>query len=121
MRRQRPYRRGRCPNLQWAAVGYVGTPIEQVRATERGRSGWGQAFPAFLGGSDDLIEVEDRTGVTAGILLRRHQSGDWGNVPPEDAEQNELGIGRELRILSSYGDGEDDDRLQQGPTPSTSI
>jgi hypothetical protein len=53
----------------------------------------------------------DRTGVTADILLRRHQSGDWGNVPPEDAEENELAIGRELRILSSYGDGEDDDRL----------
>jgi hypothetical protein len=57
------------------------------------------------------IATMDRTGVTADILLRRHQSGDWGNVPPEDAEENELAIGRELRILSSYGDGEDDDRL----------
>ena len=37
--------------------------------------------------------------------------GDGGNVPPEDAEENELAIGRELRILSSYGDGEDDDGL----------
>ena len=52
-----------------------------------------------------------RTGVTADILLRRHQSGDWGNVPPEDAVENALAIGRELRILSSYGDGEDDERL----------
>ena len=52
-----------------------------------------------------------RTGVTADILLRRHQSGDWGNGPPEDAEENELAIGWELRILSSYGDEEDDDRL----------
>jgi hypothetical protein len=32
-------------------------------------------------------------------------------VPPEDAGENELAIGGELRILSSYGDGEDDDRL----------
>jgi hypothetical protein len=53
----------------------------------------------------------DRTGVTGDILPRRHQSVDWGNVPPEDAEEKELAIGRELRILSSYGDGEDDDRL----------
>jgi hypothetical protein len=29
------------------AVGYVGTPIEQVGAAERGRSGWGQAFPGL--------------------------------------------------------------------------
>ena len=57
------------------------------------------------------IATMDRTGATADILLRRHQSGAWGNVPPEDAEENELAIGRELRILSSYGGGEDDDRL----------
>jgi hypothetical protein len=31
------------------------------------------------------IATMDRTGVTAESLLRRHQSGDWGNVPPEDA------------------------------------
>jgi hypothetical protein len=52
-----------------------------------------------------------RTEVTADILLRRHLVGRLGNVPPEDAVENELAIGRELRILSSYGDGEDDERL----------
>jgi hypothetical protein len=67
------------------------------------------------------IATMDRTELTGDILLRLHQSGDWGNVPPEDAEENELAIRRELRILSSYGGGEDGDRLQLGPTPSTSI
>jgi hypothetical protein len=31
--------------------------------------------------------------------------------PDAESDQNELAIGRELRILSSYGDGEDDGRL----------
>ena len=38
-------------------------------------------------------------------------AGRHRNNGPQDAEENELAIGRELRILSSYGDGEDDDRL----------
>ncbi len=28
------------------------------------------------------------TGTTVADLLRRHQSGDWGDVPPEDAREN---------------------------------
>jgi hypothetical protein len=27
-----------------------------------------------------------------GELLARHQAGDWGEVPPEDARENELAI-----------------------------
>jgi hypothetical protein len=35
-------------------------------------------------------------------LLARHVSGDWGEVSPEDAEENERGIEQGWRILSSY-------------------
>jgi hypothetical protein len=37
-------------------------------------------------------------------LLKRHAECDWGNVPPEDAEQNNSALikGQEQRILSSY-------------------
>ena len=35
-------------------------------------------------------------------LLRRHQGGDWGEVPPEDARENELSMREGYRILSSY-------------------
>ena len=35
-------------------------------------------------------------------LLRRHQTGDWGNVPPEDAQENELSVEQGFRILSAY-------------------
>lgn len=32
----------------------------------------------------------------------RHQCGDWGNVPPEDAGENEFAVLNDLRVLSSY-------------------
>jgi hypothetical protein len=34
--------------------------------------------------------------------LMRHQARDWGEVPPEDWEENEFSIMTELRILSAY-------------------
>ena len=53
------------------------------------------------------LDVLDREAVNAADLLQRHQSGDWGNVPPEDAEENDLSIVNGNRILSSYIVGED--------------
>jgi hypothetical protein len=35
-------------------------------------------------------------------LLERHASGDWGEVPPEDARENERSLKYGFRILSSY-------------------
>ena len=35
-------------------------------------------------------------------LLVRHQSGDWGNVPAEDALSNQEAIERGYRIMSVY-------------------
>jgi hypothetical protein len=35
-------------------------------------------------------------------LLYRHVSGDWGDVPPEDAAENELSVERGFRVVSSY-------------------
>jgi hypothetical protein len=41
------------------------------------------------------------------MLLARHASGDWGDVPPEDADENRLSIEHGFRVLSSYSvDGE---------------
>ena len=40
-------------------------------------------------------------------LLRRHESGDWGEVPPEDARENERSIEQGWRIMSSYHAGEE--------------
>jgi hypothetical protein len=40
-------------------------------------------------------------------LLANHQSGDWGEVPPEDARENELSVREGFRVLSSYPIGKD--------------
>jgi hypothetical protein len=35
-------------------------------------------------------------------FLIRHQHGDWGEVPPEDAAENNLSVRQGYRILSAY-------------------
>lgn len=40
--------------------------------------------------------------MTPSTLLRRHLSGDWGGVPPEDAELNNRSLQTDGRLLSSY-------------------
>lgn len=49
-----------------------------------------------------LAAMEEQQ-VSAHALLQRHVSGDWGNVPVEDAQLNDLALGPEAgRVLSSY-------------------
>jgi hypothetical protein len=38
--------------------------------------------------------------------MRRHVSGDWGELPPEDAAQNEYALIHGERLFSAYGNGE---------------
>ena len=35
-------------------------------------------------------------------FLARHAGRDWGEIPPEDWEENEFSIKNELRVLSAY-------------------
>ena len=65
-------------------------------------------FPlGHLVATPGALELLDRMAVNASDLLQRHQRGDWGNVPPEDAEENELSVVNGFRILSSYPVGTD--------------
>lgn len=50
-------------------------------------------------GAQAAIEEADQTFFT---FVNRHQAGDWGDVPPEDAKENEFSVENDLRILSSY-------------------
>lgn len=34
--------------------------------------------------------------------LARHARGDWGDVPPEDAESNEAALRDDERVISAY-------------------
>ncbi len=36
--------------------------------------------------------------------LNRHVKGDWGNLPEEDREENELSLKEGFRLLSAYED-----------------
>ncbi len=47
------------------------------------------------------------TGENPTALLARHVSGDWGEVPPEDAGENELSVEEGFRVVSSYPVGSD--------------
>ena len=35
-------------------------------------------------------------------FLDRHVNGDWGEVPEEDKQENELAVEQRFRILSAY-------------------
>ena len=50
-------------------------------------------------------------GVNPAELLQRHRRGDWGEVPDEDARENEVSVGRGFRILSSYRVGNEVTRI----------
>ena len=48
------------------------------------------------------LQALGEAGVDPWELLRRHQGGDWGEVPPEDARENERSLKHGFRIISSY-------------------
>lgn len=41
-------------------------------------------------------------GTGAEALLKRHVTGDWGDLSEDDRQENELSINEGLRILSAY-------------------
>lgn len=48
------------------------------------------------------LDLLDRAGANATILLRRHQCGDWGDVCTADAAENTRSIEYGGRLLSAY-------------------
>ena len=74
-------------------------PQEEVPTTPRFDLGLTVATPG-------AIEALAREGgdwrFNAAVYLARHQDGDWGDVPPEDARENELSVREGFRVVSSY-------------------
>lgn len=50
------------------------------------------------------MELLDRTGVNPGELLRRHLTGDWGDVDEHDRRANNRAVKESTRIVSAYKD-----------------
>lgn len=67
------------------------------RGTKKPRFALGQVV-ATPGALDALKEAKQQPAE----FLGRHVSGDWGEVPPEDAAENELSVKQGFRILSAY-------------------
>ena len=48
------------------------------------------------------LEVLGNLEVSPCELVERHASGEWGDVPAEDARENEYSLKEGFRVLSSY-------------------
>ena len=57
----------------------------------------GQTF--ITPGAEEALQI---AGQTATEFLRRHMSGDWGDLSDDDITENELSVKRGFRLLSSY-------------------
>ena len=61
----------------------------------------------FTGGVNDRVAEDTAFADFVLKSLRRHLSGDWGNLCQEDKGQNELALDKYLRLFSAY----EEDRL----------
>ena len=60
-----------------------------------------------IGATPGALDLLDRTGTNAAILLGNHQHGDFGTVSSDDASANMTAVIHGARILSSYTIGEE--------------
>ena len=62
--------------------------------------------PLFLLGrvvaTPGALQALEESNESASAFLALHLSGDWGDVPPEDRNENELALREGFRLLSSY-------------------
>lgn len=48
------------------------------------------------------VDALERAGQTPATFLRRHVTGDWGDLDEHDRAENELSIREGFRLLSAY-------------------
>jgi len=53
-------------------------------------------------GVNDLVAENAEFSQFVVESFRRHASGDWGDLPPEDKRENEYALDKRLRLLSAY-------------------
>lgn len=51
------------------------------------------------------LEYLERMNVAPGVLLAKHQAGDWGDIDAEDRAENWLSVVQGFRIVSCYRHG----------------
>jgi hypothetical protein len=58
--------------------------------------------PGQIVATPGALAAFERAGASPFDFLARHLSGDWGEVPPEDARENEFSLVHGFRLLSAY-------------------
>ena len=53
-------------------------------------------------GAEEALQIAGQTEIE---FLRRHMSGDWGELSEEDIQENELSLKEGFRLLSAYRTG----------------
>ena len=48
------------------------------------------------------LTVLEKTGQNPMEFLSRHVTGDWGEIPEEDKQENQFSLEKGFRLLSSY-------------------
>jgi hypothetical protein len=48
------------------------------------------------------VEALNRVGDNPATFLRRHVTGDWGDLDEHDRQENELSVREGFRLLSAY-------------------
>jgi hypothetical protein len=59
-------------------------------------------LPGTIVATPGALSALRQAGEEAATYLARHLSGDWGDVPPEDAAENEISVTQGFRALSAY-------------------
>ena len=58
-------------------------------------------------GVNDKVADNERFAKFVYDSLKRHASGDWGDLCQEDIKENELSLKEDFRLLSAYKNGEE--------------
>ena len=53
-------------------------------------------------GAEEALQIAGQTAIE---FLRRHMSGDWGELSDEDVKENEFSLKEGLSLLSAYQTG----------------
>lgn len=80
---------------------------QTIRAAENQAPQGIKFSPGQIVATPGALAVLEEHKVTPLSLLARHLFGDWGDLPPEDAQLNDLALQSEGRLLSSYVIGPD--------------
>jgi hypothetical protein len=58
--------------------------------------------PGRIVATPGALAALEEIGASPGIFLKRHLTGDWGEVDDHDRRENELSVVQGFRLLSAY-------------------